>query len=832
MTTMKNKFGGGNDGEHCEPLCISYPQKQYYLLLTEALVEDISKPKQPLRRRLSKTKWLLKLPILLSSLGYLVWFAINCPRHHYPEPQGGIQLPGMHHKDGGHDFHPPRRQRHQNDDYSLEPSQEEIGAPSPIRRPIFEYSDLTLAEQEAIITESISNDTIAQWSYYYTHGKHLAGTNKSMAEWTRDRWIENGIPSHLVEYEVYLNYPVSHSLSLTIDGGERFVAGLEEDVLPEDPTTGAADRVPTFHGYSKDGSAEAEYIYVGWVLLLFHNNTLLSEAADLGGKADYQRLVDLGVDLKGKIALAKYGGTFRGLKVKYAQEQGMIGVLTYTDPGDDGEITKANGYAPYPDGPARNPSSVQRGSVMFLATMTGDPTTPGYPSKPGVEREDPSGFIPSIPSLPLSFKDALPFLQALDGYGFTAEEVDRPGWTGGLNVSYSVGPRPGAVISLENKVDYTYTPVWNSIGIINGTIEDEVIVIGNHRDAWIVAMILNYLGGASDPNSGTAVLVELSKAFGELIKLGWKPKRTIILASWDAEEYACIGSTEWVEEFVSWAVPNMVAYVNVDMAVAGPHFRIEAVPELWGLVEDTIQNVSSPKTQGKSIYDEWTADGGEAGVPGAGSDHGVFVHTSGIAVVDFGFENGPKDPVYHYHSNYDSYTWMTTLGDRYFTYHSTMAQIAGKTVLRISENVLLPYNVTTFATTLQSMLSDLKGEIATAGMTLNLSPLEVAIVRFAAAAGDIMVIKEALEPGEWGGAQETIVNERIGKFERGFIGDGLPGRVFYKHLIYAPGVETGYAPTTLPGITEAVRVGNVEEAMQYVGITAAAIDEVAEFLEG
>ncbi|PWW78581.1 Zn-dependent exopeptidase [Tuber magnatum] len=747
----------------------------------EENLEDIAKPNQPLKRGLSKTKWLLKLPILLLLLGYFVWFAVNHIDHRYPQPQGAIQLQGIH----------------RNDD-----------APPPDGRPVLGGSNLTLAEQEAIITESISNNTIAQWSYYYTHGKHLAGTNKSMAEWTRDKWIENGIPSHLVEYEVYLNYPVSHSLSLTIDGGERFVAGLEEDVLPQDPTTGAADRVPTFHGYSKSGSVEAEYIYVG-----------------MGGKRDYQRLVDLGVDLKGKVALAKYGGTFRGLKVKYAQDQGMIGVLTYSDPGDDGDITEANGYAAYPAGPARNPSSVQRGSVMFLATMTGDPTTPGYPSKPDVEREDPSGFIPSIPSLPLSFKDALPFLQALDGYGLTAGEVDRPGWTGGLNVSYSVGPRPGAVISLKNEVDYTYTPIWNTIGIINGTIEDEVIVIGNHRDAWIV-------GGASDPNSGTAVLVELSKAFGELLKQGWKPKRTIILASWDAEEYACIGSTEWVEEFVTWAVPNMVAYVNVDMAVAGPHFRLEGVPELWDLVEDTIKNASSPKTQGKSIYDEWTADGGEAGVPGAGSDHGVFIHTSGIAVIDFGFENGPKDPVYHYHSNYDSYTWMTTWGDPYFTYHSTMAQIAGKTVLRISENVLLPYNATTFSIALQSMLSDLKSEIATAGMTLDLSTLEAAISRFTAAAGDLMAIKEALEPGEWGGEQETIVNERLGKFERGFIGDGLPGRVFYKHLIYAPGVETGYAPTTLPGITEAVRVGDVEEAKKYVGVTAGAIDKVAKYLEG
>ena len=323
------------------------------------LVEDTAKPKQPLKRKLSKTKW---FPVLLVALGYFVWLATDYFHHRCPQSQSEVQLPG----------------KHQNDDHPFIPCSEKIGPLPTNRQPVPGCSGLTLAEQETIITESISNTTIAQWSYYHTHGKHLAGTNKSMAEWTRDKWIEYGIPSHIVEYEVYLNYPVSHSLSLAIDGEEEFVAGLSEDVLPEDPTTGAKDRVPTFHGYSKSGRVEAEYIYVGWVPLLFH--TMLSRVAKqssgrMGGKKDYQRLVDLGVNLKGKIALAKYGGTFRGLKVKYAQEHGMIGVLIYSDPGDDGDITEANGYAAYPAGPARNPSSVQCGSAAFLATIAGDPVS-------------------------------------------------------------------------------------------------------------------------------------------------------------------------------------------------------------------------------------------------------------------------------------------------------------------------------------------------------------------------------------------------------------------------------------------------------------------------
>jgi len=264
------------------PYLFPYPPRQYHFLLTGVSVEDIAGTKQPLKRRLSMEKWSLKLPILLLLLGYFVWLAVNHlyhphhPHHSYSQPQSPTQLSRIHDNNGGNGIHGPRRHRHQNDDYPFKSCSKEINPP-PDGRPIFGRSDLTLAEQEAIITESISNTTIAQWSYYYTHGRHLAGTNKSMAEWTRDKWIEYGIPSHLVEYEVYLNYPVSHSLSLTINGEEEFVAGLEEDVLPEDPTTGAEDRVPTFNGYSKSGRIEAEYIYVGWVLLLFHN--ILSKAA-------------------------------------------------------------------------------------------------------------------------------------------------------------------------------------------------------------------------------------------------------------------------------------------------------------------------------------------------------------------------------------------------------------------------------------------------------------------------------------------------------------------------------------------------------------------------
>lgn len=334
---------------------------------------------------------------------------------------------------------------------------------SLIDRPNIPLSALT--SEESILIEAISNTSISEWSYYYTHGLHLAGKNLTMAQWTADRWGENGWNSSLVSYQVYLNYPVDKSLSVTYPNGSIYQPSLEEAVLEQDETTGYPNRIPTFHGYSASGAANAEFVYVGQ-----------------GQQSDFARLIELGVPLEGKIAVSKYGGPFRGLKVKNAQENGMMGVIIFTDTIDDGNITEANGYAAYPDGPARNPSAVQRGSVLFLSTYPGDPTTPGWASKNGSLRADPSTVLPRIPSIPISYADAIPILAALDGYGTPGPEVDRTGWVGALNVSYSTGPAPGTTMSMTNLMETTYAPIWNSIGIINGTIADETIVIGNHRD--------------------------------------------------------------------------------------------------------------------------------------------------------------------------------------------------------------------------------------------------------------------------------------------------------------------------------------------------------------
>jgi N-acetylated-alpha-linked acidic dipeptidase len=439
-------------------------------------------------------------------------------------------------------------------------------------------------------------------------GAHLAGINLTMAQWTADRFSENGFNSSLVTYDVFLNYPVSQSLVLTYPNGTTFQPNLEEEPLSVDETTTYPNRIPTFNGYSATGNATAEFVYIG-----------------RGQEVDFARLEALSVPLEGKIAVSRYGGPFRGLKVKNAQEHGMLAVVLFTDTADDGNITEANGYAAYPDGPARNPTAVQRGSVEFLSTYPGDPTTPGYPSKEDSPRTNGSAVLPYIPSIPVSWTNAKPILAALNGYGTPGSEVNRTGWVGALNESYSTGPAPGLQLSLSNVMNDTITPIWDAIGIINGTNADETVVIGNHRDAWII-------GGAADPNSGTAVLVELSKAFGKLLKQGWKPKRNIVLASWDAEEYGTVGSTEFVEEFVPWLNATAVTYLNIDIGASGPWPYFDASPELHQIAIETMKKIAWMDTN-TTMYEAWDQFvQGYIGVLGSGSDYTAFVH-SGIGAV-------------------------------------------------------------------------------------------------------------------------------------------------------------------------------------------------------
>jgi len=679
------------------------------------------------------------------------------------------------------------------------------------------YSDL-----KDILSTTPDPKKAKEWSQFYTAGPHLAGQNLTQAVWTKDRWEEFGVKSEVVPYEVYINYPLDHRLALLKDGEVSFEATLEEDVLEEDPTSGSKDRVPTFHGYSASGNVTAQYVY-----------------CNFGTFVDFENLLAAGIELKGKIALVRYGAIFRGLKVKRAQELGMVGTIIYSDPGDDGLVTEVNGYKPYPDGPARNPSSVQRGSVQYLSQFPGDPTTPGYASKPGVPRKPANVSTPSIPSLPISYAEAIPLLQALNGHGPNASSFPARWHKGGLehkNVSYNIGPSPPSItINMMNLQNYTITPIWNTIGIINGSISDEVIVLGNHRDAWIA-------GGAGDPNSGSAALNEVIRSFGIALSKGWKPQRTIVFASWDGEEYGLVGSTEWVEDYLPWLKDSAVAYLNVDVGTRGTRFNANAAPLLNQAIYEVTKSIKSPNqtVEGSTVYDLWDK---HIGTMGSGSDFTAFQDFAGIPSADFGFgKTGPLDPIYHYHSNYDSYAWMVKYGDPTFQYHVTAAKVWSLLAASLSESPVVPFNASDYASSLEKYLDSVKHMANSSGMAfrdkedkeeesifvdldLAIDYLQRAAHSFDARAADLAVQATAAE-GKPNTAETNklfadirAVNTQYKVLERAFLfPKGLDGRGWFKHVVFAPGKWTGYAGDTYPGLVEAIQAGDKKALYRWAGI--------------
>ena len=671
-----------------------------------------------------------------------------------------------------------------------------------------------------ILLGTPEEDKAREWSQYYTAGPHLAGKNLSQAEWTRGKWEDFGIASSIVDYDVYINYPVLNRLAL-LEASDtdyietekkrdrykvKFECRMDEDVLEEDPTSGLENRIPTFHGYSASGNVTAQYVYVNF-----------------GTYWDFEDLVKANVSLEGKIALAKYGRNFRGLKVKRAQELGMIGVVMYTDPQEDGDITELNGYKAYPEGPARQPSSVQRGSTQFLSMVPGDPTTPGYPSKPGVPRGDPLNSIPSIPSVPISYQDALPILRALNGHGPKASDYNEYWQGGGLShkgVDYHIGPSPAdLVLNLVNEQEYVITPLWNVIGIINGTLEDEVIVLGNHRDAWIA-------GGAGDPNSGSAAMNEVVRSFGVALKAGWKPLRTIVFASWDGEEYGLIGSTEWVEEYIPWLSDATIAYLNVDVGASGPQFKTAASPLLnRALYEATSLVQSANQTvPGQTVRDLWS---GHINTMGSGSDFTAFQDHAGIPSVDLGFGPGPNSAVYHYHSNYDSFAWMDRFGDPGWSYHIAITKVWAVMAAALVETPIIGFNTTDYAMGLAKYLDSVEDNTSTSfpALTFAIARLRNATTAFDARAETLTEqVNRGVPWWKWWRKAELYrqvreVNNKYKYFERNFLYEkGLDGRSWFKHVVFAPGVWTGYSGATFPGLVESEDNGDQEGVKRWMRI--------------
>ncbi|WP_235905562.1 M28 family metallopeptidase [Tautonia marina] len=704
----------------------------------------------------------------------------------------------------------------------------------------------TLAEVEALALTVPNPDSARAILRRLTEEPHEAGTvaGYETAVYVRDRLREWGWEAEFAEYEVLLNEPDGLT-SVTILHPDRVELKVIEDPNPLDKDSASPNAWPAFHGYGISGDVTGQIVY-----------------ANYGTVADFKAMENLGIDVAGKIVLARYGAIFRGLKVLNAQRRGAIGVLLYSDPIDDGY---ARGNI-YPNGPFRPPSAIQRGSVQFLSLGPGDPSTPFGPSVKGADRlpfdrhfgfplagkapgslDDPSMFytvhpdqvaiweeetgfdrneyFAAIPSLPISYEAAQPIFEALAG-----PEVPED-WQGGLPLAYHVGPGP-VEVRLAVRTQYSLKTIHNVIATLPGEIEpDRWVMVGNHRDAWTY--------GAVDPGSGTAATLEACRALGEASKAGWRPRRTLVYASWDAEEYGLVGSTEWADEHRDELDAKGLIMLNVDSAVSGPNLDIDGVPSLRDLMLSAAADVIEPSS-GRSLREVWLeeqrsawaksvrlnlpdldANDPEPELPpfsarlkplGSGSDYTAFVDHLGIPAlnVDFGGRYGV------YHSIYDDFFWMERFGDPSFTRHTTAAKLYTLILLRASSAEVAPLTFTPYGEALEDELNRLREMVARKTLASDDEPpirfeglveLSQAIQDFQEQAAALDEATAALAAREDRPDEDTLsrVNDALMRVERAFlIEGGLPGRPFFRHAIYAPGLTTGYASWPLPGVRQAI----------------------------
>ncbi len=652
-----------------------------------------------------------------------------------------------------------------------------------------------------------------------TQAPHIAGSaeDKATADYVAARFRDAGLETEIVEYKVWLNYPGEISVDLTAPSGVTMHGPTREHVS-SDPYQDDPRVVTPYNGMSPSGDVEADIVY-----------------ANYGSPADFDKLHDLGVDVRGKLALVRYGENFRGVKTFVAQERGAAGVIIYSDPADDG-WKKGDKY---PKGPWRPDTGVQRGSIGYMFEFPGDPTTPAIASVPSIPEEkrtspDNSAQLPKIPTTPISYHDAWPLLENLAG-----PESPRE-WQGALPFTYHVGPGP-ARVKMHLKQDYQYRTIWDVIGRFRGSqLPDEWVVAGNHRDAWVY--------GAVDPNSGTAAMLETVHGLGDLLKSGWKPKRTIVIGSWDAEEQGLIGSTEWGEQHAA-DLTHADAYFNMDVAVSGPKFGASAVPSLKQFVRDLTKAVPSPK--GGTVYEQWSkasqpsaqvitpseAIGDSSRLPqaqvkkdvpvgdlGSGSDYTVFLQRLGVPSTDVS-SSGPYGV---YHSVFDNYNWFTKFADPDFVYEQQMARVYGLELLRMANADVLPYDYEEYGKEISAYVdaAKKKAEGKFPGKVPDFSAASRAATHLTNAGNAI------LKKQNNSGSDAARLNEALRQAERALlIPEGLPNRHWYRHAIYAPGVYTGYAAVVIPGVNEAIDAGDLDRTRQQIAVLAAAVNRAATVLE-
>ncbi|PYT95860.1 MAG: folate hydrolase [Acidobacteria bacterium] len=679
------------------------------------------------------------------------------------------------------------------------------------------------------------------------HPHHVGSPyDKQNADWILGKFKEFGLDANIEQFDVLFPTPKERAVEL-VEGGPKFVAKLQEPAVAVDPTSGQqSEQLPTYNAYSIDGDVTAELVYVNY-----------------GVPEDYEQLERMGVSVKGKIVMARYFHSWRGIKPKVAAEHGAVGCLIYSDPHEDGFVQGGT----FPAGPYRPLDGVQRGSVADMPLYPGDPLTPGVGATKGAKRlkVEEAPTITKIPVLPISYGDAQPLLAALGG------RVAPESWRGGLGITYHLGPGP-AKVHLKVKSNWEIKPIYDVIGKIPGSVyPDEWVIRGNHHDGWV--------NGAEDPIAGQIAILEEARALGELLKAGWKPKRTIIYCAWDGEEPGLLGSTEWAEQHYDELRAHAVAYVNSDSNGRG-YFEVEGSHTLEKFSNDVARDVTDPETklsvwkrdQLHEIAEAKTAEKREEirkradlRIPalGSGSDYTAFLQHDGVASLNFGF--GGEDQGGIYHSIYDDFYWFSHFSDTEFVYGRALAQAGGTAMMRLADADLLPFEFGDFADTVQMYLKELKAlaqksqddirernrEIEegvfqatndpskplvpplseTVPPHLNFAPMENAVDTLNRSAAEYRNAVEQINAkgsATPSAASLAEVNKLLIESERRLTNaEGLPNRSWFKHQLYAPGFYTGYEVKTVPAVREAIELKHWKQADEAIVVVARVLESEA-----
>lgn len=672
---------------------------------------------------------------------------------------------------------------------------------------------------------------------------HIGSTGgKAVADKILAKLKAYGFDAKLQPYKVLFPTPKTRLLEMT--GPTKYTAILKEKVVPEDEYSGQAGQLPTYNAWSADGDVTGQLVFVNY-----------------GLPEDYETLAAMGIDVKGKIVIAKYGKSWRGIKPKLAYEHGAIGCLIYSDPKDDGYVAGDV----YPKGAYKNETGVQRGSVMDMVLYPGDPLTPGVGATEKATRLDrkDATTILKIPVLPISYQDAEPLLKALEG------PVAPADWRGGLPITYHVGPG-ASTVHLKLEFNWDMVTAYNVIGMIKGsTYPDQWVLRGNHHDGWV--------NGADDPLSGQSALLDEAKAIGDLLKTGWKPKRTIVYCAWDGEEPGLLGSTEFAEDHEKELQQKAVVYINTDdssrgfLSAGGSH----ALENFMGQVAESVMDPETKVTvaERKKANDLVNATSVKArqeimarkydklSALGSGSDFSSFLQHLGVPALNLGYggEAGGGD----YHSINDTYTHYTRFKDPGFVYGAVLAKTTGHIVLRMANADVLPFDFRSLSATLSGYGKEL-AELAnimrettamqnqlvknnayklaadpTKKLATPTAKAEVTAIDFTTLTASLDALKASadklaikLSTATESKIDKKAFNETIYKAEQQLLStNGLPRRPWYKHSIYAPGFYTGYGVKTMPGIREAIEERNWTEADEQIKAVSATINALAAYLD-